>query len=127
MRGKKRKAKTPPNQAKTCGKLLYAELEAAYCMKTCTYHEVLDRVCYKFIDDIQRFEPYSALSLRASVRLQEVQAAHEQLCSLEWISTNEIFKLPKENHKDFMTTLPMRGQPHGKSAQRCARICIHLK
>ena len=120
VRGKKRKAKTPPAEATMLGKRLFQELRAAYCVKTFQYQETLDRVCQKYLDDMQRFEAYSAMSLRASVRLQEVRAAHERLRALEWLNPNEQYKLPAHQLYDFMTTLPMRGLAHGTRTKVCA-------
>ena len=131
LRGKKRKAKTPPAQATMIGKHLFQELQAVYCVKTFQYQETLERVCQKYLDEMEHFEAYSAMSLRASVRLQEVRSSHELLRSFEWLNTNEQYKLPAQQQFDFMTTLPMRGLAHGTRTRVCmlymyAHVCMHM-
>jgi len=113
VRGRKRKANAPTQPMKDKGAKLFAELEDMYAVESFDYFAVKARLVGDMQAQVARWDPLSAMGMRARLHLEMLERAHERLQTLTWIYPEEQFVLGETHHNDFLTTLPGRTRPHG--------------
>ena len=112
VNGRKRKAVGPTQSMKEMAAKLFAECEEMYKVESFDYFAAKSRLVSDMHAQMARWDPLSAMGIRARLHLEMLERAHRRLQTLTWIYPEQGLVLGEAHHNDFLTTLPNRGLPH---------------
>jgi hypothetical protein len=112
VNGRKRKAVGPTQSMKEMAAKLFAECEEMYKVESFDYFAAKSRLVSDMHAQMARWDPLSAMGIRARLHLEMLERAHTRLRTLTWIYPEQGLVLVEAHHNDFLTTLPNRGLPH---------------